>query len=208
MLKFFLPHQEDFFQFFYQIADEMVEAAEQFQLMLKDLEHYEKYAKSISQHEEKADTLADSTLIKLHKTFITPFDRNDIHRFVIKLDDILDAINRTSKRLVIYRVQSVPEEIHSIAFLCVHGTETVRKAVKQLNNLKNSSKILALCDSINGLEAEAEQLLLKGVSRLFQEDIDDREVLKIKEIYEYSKSIIKNCQGASLIIKDVVLEYS
>lgn len=208
MLKLILPHQEDFFKLFKDVANELVEASEQFQALLKDLSNVEKYAKAIAIHEEKADKISDNTLTKLHKTFITPFDRYDIHRFVKKLDDILDAINRTTKRIVIYKVHAVPPEINSMAFLCTQATETIRKAVQFLDNLKNAQQILELCDSIDKLEIEGEQLLLTGVSRLFQEPVDHRELLKIKEIYEYTKSIIKNCQGVAQIIKDVVLEYS
>ncbi len=203
-----MPKEEDFFKLFYEIANELVEASVQFQTMLRDFQQCERYANAIALHEEKADQITEITLLKLHKTFITPFDRYDIHRFVKKLDDVLDSINRTTKRIMIFKIKELPSEINSIAFLGVQATETIRKAIEYVRNMKNSTRILDLCDSIDKLETEAEHLLLSGISRLFQENIDCLELLKIKEIYEYSKSIIKNCQGVSNIIKDVVLEYS
>ncbi len=208
MFKRFFPQQEDFFALFQEMADEMVEAAEQYRLLLKNLENFEGYAKAIQAHEEKADNIAEIILTKLHKTFITPFDRYDIHRFVQRLDDVLDAIYRTSKRIIVYQVTKVPTEIDSIAYLIIQAAEILRKTVSLISNLKNSEKILELCEQIDGLEGEAEQLLLSGMSRLFQDQPDHLELLKTKEIYEYSKSIMKNCQGVAHIIKDVVLEYS
>jgi uncharacterized protein Yka (UPF0111/DUF47 family) len=208
MFKRFFPKQEDFFELFQEMADEMVEASEQFRLLLKHLDNFESYAKAIQTHEEKADNIAETTLTKLHKTFITPFDRYDIHRFVQRLDDVLDAIYRTSKRIIVYQVKRVPFEIDSIAYLCVQAAEIIRKTVALISNLKNSVQILELCEQIDSLEGEAEQLLLSGMSRLFQEQPNHLDLLKTKEIYEYTKSIMKNCQGVAHIIKDVVLEYS
>ncbi len=208
MLKIFLPKEENFFRLFQAIGSELVQASKQFQLMLQDLNNREQYAKTITLHEEKADKIADTALLKLHKTFITPFDRYDIHQLVNNLDDILDSIDRTTKRIIIYQIQVVPEDIHSIATLCLEAVKTVEKAVECLNNLKNSKKILDLCDSIEAIESQAERVLLAGVSSLFQIENDYKRLLKIKEIYEYSKSIIKSCQGVSNIIKGVVLEYS
>lgn len=206
--KLFLPKQEDFFQFFQSIVVELVEAAVQFELLLKDLSHAEQYGQIIANHEKTADKIADATLARLHKTFITPFDRNDIHRLVKKLDDILDATNRTSKRIIIYKIESIPTEITSMSHLCVKAVLAIQKAVNLLNNLKKSEEILSLCASVNDIESETEQLLLSGVSRLFQETSDHRMLLKTKEIYEYTNGIIKKCQGVAHIIKDVVLEYS
>jgi hypothetical protein len=208
MLRFFLPKQENFFKYFQAIALDLVQAAEQFQWMLKDLNNREKYAKEIARHEEKADKTVNATLSKLHKTFITPFDRYDIHRFVENLDDILDSINRTAKRIVIYQVHSVPAEIEAIALIGVQATHIVCEAVKNLSNLKNASKILKACDSIDDFESESEQLLITGMSRLFEEETDFRELLKTKEIYEYANATIKSCRGVAHVMKDVVLEYS
>jgi len=208
MLRFFLPREESFFRFFRAIASELVQASKQFQLMLEDLDNREQHAKTISLHEEKADKIADTALVKLHKTFITPFDRYDIHQLINNLDDVLDSIDKATKRIIMYQIQSIPEDIHSIAALCVEAAKTVEKAVECLSNLKHSKKILDLCNMIEAIESQAEQVLLSGVSSLFQMENDYKRLLKIKEIYEYSKSVIKNCQGVSNIIKGVVLEYS
>jgi len=208
MLKFLLPKEEDFFRLFRAIGNELVQASKQFQLMLQNLNVREQYAEVISQHEEKADKIANTALLKLHKTFITPFDRYDIHQLINGLDDILDAIDKATKRIIIYQIQLIPDEIHSIAALCLEAAKTVEKAVECLSDLKHSKKILAHCLSVEEIESQAEKVLLSGMSALFQMESDYKNLLKIKEVYEYTKFIIKNCQGVSNIIKGVVLEYS
>jgi uncharacterized protein Yka (UPF0111/DUF47 family) len=208
MLRYFLPAQEDFFELFRKIAAELSHISKQFQILLNNLETSQEYVIAIEEHEEKVNIIINMTLEKLHKTFITPFDRYDIHRFVKKLDDTADAIQRTAKRIHIYKLKSLPKEIHAIAELSHQSAEVIQNATANLNSLNNASKILELCDAVNRFEKEAEKLLLSGVSRLFEEESDMRQLLKIKEIYEYSKSILNGCQTVSNIIKDIVLEYS
>lgn len=208
MLRYFLPAQEDFFEQFRKIAVELLHISEQFQALLNNLEHSQNYVSAIEEHEERVNIIINTTLEKLHKTFITPFDRYDIHRFVKKLDDTADAIQRTAKRVHIYKLKNLPKEIHAIAELSVESAKVIQTATGHLHLLKNTSIILELCDTVNRYEREAEKLLLSGVSRLFEEESDMRQLLKIKEIYEYSKSILNGCQTVSNIIKDIVLEYS
>lgn len=208
MFKFFLPKEENFFHLFNAIGNELEQAAKQFQLMLQNLDNRDEYARSIALHEDMADKIVAAALLTLHKTFITPFDRYDIHQLITDLDDVLDSIHRTTKRIVIYQVQIVPADIHSIAALCIRAVATIQQAVKSLANLKNSKQILDLCSSIETIEGEAEQVLLAGVAVLFQTEHDYKKLLKIKEIYEYSKSVIKNCHRVANVIKGVVLEYA
>lgn len=208
MLRYFFPVQEDFFEQFRKITIELLQISEQFKILLNHLEHSKTYVNTIEEHEEKVNVIINTTLEKLHKTFITPFDRYDIHRFVKKLDDTADAIQRTAKRIHIYKLNKLPEEIHSIAELSFQSAMVIQTATEHLNSFKNASKTLELCDTVNRYEREAEKLLLSGVSRLFEEESDMRQLLKIKEIYEYSKSILNGCQTVSNIIKDIVLEYS
>lgn len=208
MLKFILPKQEDFFQFFSATAEKLVAVALEFELLLKHLSDPFPHLQMMEEYEISAHRLTETTLEKLHKTFITPFDRYDIHRFVKKLDKVIDAIHRTGHRVVIYKLSEVPKEIHSMASLCVRSTEVIQSATKQLHSLKNATSILELCDIVNHNEGEADRLLSSGVSQLFQTESDLRQLLKIKEIYEYSKASINGCQTVANIIKDIVLEYS
>ena len=108
MLKKLLPNQDNFFELFEQAAYQLESAAEHFLQLVQDLPHASEYAKLIAEHEATADNYARATFDLLHKAFITPFDRHDIHRLTRKLDDILDIINRTTQRIVLYQFKVLP----------------------------------------------------------------------------------------------------
>ncbi len=208
MLKKILPKQENFFELFQQAAHQLVGAAEQFSNLIKDLSNADDYADRIAEHEATADNFARDTFDLLHKTFITPFDRHDIHQLTRKLDDILDVMNRTAQRITLYQLKSLPSGIEQIAKLTLDATQLIKMALKQLENLKNTPAIIQHCRSITEADNHAEQIMLKGVGQLFAEENDFKYLLKTKEIFEYSKSILSECHDLADIIKGIVLEYS
>lgn len=208
MLRKIIPRQENFFGLFQQAADELVGAAKEFNRMLKDLPHASQYAKIISDHEETGDSVARSTFDLLHKTFITPFDRNDIHQLTGKLDDILDVFNRTAQRICLYQLEKLPEGIQKIACLSLDAAQLIKDAFKQLDNLKHAASIIQYCRQINEMDSRAETIMLEGVGNLFANENDFKYLLKVKEVFEYSKLIISECHGLADIIKGIVLEYS
>src|SRR5262249_30252687 len=100
--------------------------------MVNDLPHANDYAKLIAEHEATADNYARATFDLLHKAFITPFDRHDIHRLTRKLDDILDIINRSTKRIVLYQFKVLPQGVMKITQLMIKAVQAVQKALIQL----------------------------------------------------------------------------
>lgn len=208
MLKKFLPKEEGFFENFQRLTEQMVKATGAFTRMLTDLEHADQYALVISECEAEGDAIVYATLELLHKTFITPFDRYDIHHLTSGLDDILDAINRSAKRFPMYRLAAVPQEILALAKLAAHASELVKKAVGQLAVLKDDVAILNVCSQLNEVENAADHVLLAGVANLFDQEENFKQLLKIKEIYEHVNKVINACQDTANIIKGIVLEYS
>lgn len=208
MLKRFLPQNEGFFELFQKTADILVLTATQFHIMLLDLENQQKSVDAIAAYEEKADEMAYATFELLHKTFITPFDRNDIHQLTSKLDDTLDLINRCAQRFPFYHLNSVPQEAVELAELTVQCTKLLKKAIYRLNSLKQSADILKYCDDLNYLESQAHKIVLAGEKHLFLEEQDFKQFFKLKEIYSRTKSVINHCQDVANIIKGIVLEYS
>ncbi len=208
MLKKLFLKQTNFFNLFQEAAQELVSAAEQFEQMLKDLPHAERYAKLIASHESQADNIARATFDLLHKTFITPFDRHDILQLTRKLDDILDLINRTAKRIALYRIETVPTEIEDLARLSLQAAINVKSVLKLLENLKNTPEILQYCRQISEAESEADHIKMAGLVTLFATEKDFKNLLKMKEIYDYSKWITSECHHLANIIKGIVLEYA
>lgn len=208
MLKKLLPKQDNFFELFEQAAYQLESAAEHFLQLVQDLPHANDYAKLIAEHEATADNYARATFDLLHKAFITPFDRHDIHRLTRKLDDILDVINRTTRRIVLYQFKILPNGILQIAELALQAVRAVKKTLTQLKNLKNAAETIKLCQEISELDSRSEQLMLEGVDKLFTDEQDFKYLLKAKEIFDYSTNIVHECHDLADIIKGIVLEYS
>jgi len=208
MLKRFLPQQNDFFRLFQKTADILLNSTIQFHGMLNDLVHQQKYVDIIAKNEEEADSLAHTSFLLLHKTFITPFDRHDIHNLTSHLDDVLDLINRCAQRFPYYELTKVPAEMIQLAKISMHASELLKQAIYKLHSLKKTEEIFNLCEQIDKMESQAHQVVLAGERILFKEEHDFKEFFKLKEIYAQTKLVINRCQDVGNIIKGIILEYS
>src|SRR5579883_3495573 len=148
MLKQFLPRQEGFFTYFQRTADILATTAIQFHTMLNDLAHQQQYVDAIAAYENDGDKIAHQTFELLHKTFITPFDRHDIHQLTSTLDDIIDLINRIAQRFPFFQLKSVPEEAIKLSKLSTEAVNNLKQAIYCLPLLKNSSEIFRYCNEI------------------------------------------------------------
>jgi uncharacterized protein len=208
MLKRFLPRQDGFFTFFQKSADILVLAATKFHTLFLESDNQQKNVDAIANYEEEGDTVAHATFALLHKTFITPFDRHDIHILTSRLDDILDLINRCAQRFPFYQLTNIPKELIELAALCVQCTELLKKAIGQLQTLDKSDEILKSCEAIDALESRAHQIVLIGEKDLFLHEQDFKTFFKFKDTYARTKEVINSCQDVANIIKGIVLEYS
>ncbi len=208
MFGFLRPKENRFYELFEGSASCIVRAAEEFEDLLSDLSHAESRAKTIKDIEHKADTITHETIELLHRVFITPIDRDDIHQLISKLDDIVDFIDAAAQRVSLYGITYVPMEAKNLAEICVRSAERVHNAVKGLQNLKDPTQIMAECVEINRLENEADLMLRQGIAKLFREETDTRSLIKLKEIIELLETVTDRCENVANIIEGVVLEYS
>ena len=208
MLKKFLPRQEGFFKFFQKTADMIVAATTDFHTMLHNLDDQQKYVDLIAGYEQEADKITHQTFELLHKTFITPFDRYDIHHLTDGLDDILDLINRCAQRFPFYKLKVIPDEMGKLAELSMHASILLNQAVYRLHSLKRSTEIIEACEAIDKLESQAHQVVLEGEKHLFLNEKDFKHFFKLKEIYAQTKLAINRCQDVGNMIKGIVLEYT
>lgn len=208
MLKRFLPREEGFFDLFQKTADILATTAIQFHAMLNDLDHQQQYVDAIAAYEDDGDKIAYTTFELLHKTFITPFDRHDIHHLTSGLDDILDYINRCAQRFPFYHLKKAPTEMIRLAELSVQASMLLKEAVYRLNSLKKSEEILKFCQGIDDIESQAHQVVLLGEKDLYLNENNFKEFFKQKEIYTRTKQVINSYQDVANIIKGIVLEYS
>jgi hypothetical protein len=142
----------------------------------------------------------------LHQTFITPLDREEIHQLITRMDDILDLMEDVSHCVFLYDLRAVTDEAKRLADICVACAEKVKSAVSMLSNMKNSEAITKVCGEIDRLETDADQVLRSGLAKLFHNEPDTRELIKMKEIYELLETVTDRCEDVANIIEGIVLE--
>jgi len=201
-----MPHEGRFFDYFSAHASLILEGATELKAMMDDLGQVERHAHNIKAIETKADTVTYQTIQLLHQTFITPIDREEIHQLITRMDDILDLMEDVSQSVFLYDIRKIPDEAKRLAEICVGCAEKVKAAVQLLDNMKNSDAIMKLCSEIDRLETDADQVLRAALAKLFRHEPDTRELVKLKEIYEYLETVTDRCEDVANIIQGIVLE--
>jgi predicted phosphate transport protein (TIGR00153 family) len=204
-----MPREGRFFHLFDNHAKLIVDGA----LALADvLRHYEggkdrdAGIKHIEDAEHAADRITHETVQLLHTTFVTPFDRDDIHRLISRMDDVLDLIQDTAESLVLYDIQKVTPEATQLAELVLRCAERVQSAVGLMASMADAPAILKICQEIDKLESEADKVMRGAISELFRHESDVRQLIKLKAVYESLESATDKCQDVANVIESVVLE--
>lgn len=203
-----LPRDESFFDEFEKQGRKTVEGCKAFLTLVESATDIEAQAKKISDIEHECDRITHTVVAKLHTTFITPLDRNDIHRLISKMDDIMDFVEAAAERMALYGIREMTKEVGDLARVLLSSSERVCEAVSGFRDLKHPQKILDKCIEINRLENEADALLRGSLARLFREEKDPITILKWKEIYELLETATDRCEDVANIIEGVVLENS
>ena len=206
MLSRLLPRQTNFFDFFEQHAALTVEAGSELAELSRDGANLDDIARRIKTLEHQADEVTHTCMETLHKTFITPIDRNDIHRIASKLDDITDYIDAVARQMQLYEITQVPETVGEAVMVLHKATEAVERAVKGLRNMRNPTAILGECVRINELENQADRIKASSVARLFREESNAVLVLKWHEIYQALENVTDACEDVANVIEGIVLE--
>jgi predicted phosphate transport protein (TIGR00153 family) len=204
----FLPKEKSFFDFFEQHAALTVQGTQELLNLLADPKNIEAKARRIADIEHETDVITHRCVEALHKTFITPIDRDSIHRLITRMDDIMDYVEAAAERIALYELSTMTQDVKDLAEVLHRATIEVEQACKHLRDLKNPSKILQLSIDINRLENEGDAILRRAVARLFREEKDPILVIKWKEIYENLEMATDRCEDVANIIEGVVLEHS
>ncbi|MEJ5029543.1 MULTISPECIES: DUF47 domain-containing protein [Comamonas] len=209
-----LPREGNFFELFNQHADRIVEAAHAFSQLVanyNDPHLREKYNQDVDNAERAADRVTHEVNRTLHKTFITPIDREQIHSLINTMDDVADLIQDSAETMALYDVRHMTEEITRLTDLSVKCCERVRDAVKMLDRIADPSTTEAAiktCEEIDRLESDADRVMRSAMSKLFREEPDVREVIKLKAIYELLETITDKCEDVANHIEGIILENS
>jgi uncharacterized protein len=204
----FLPRDDKFYDFFEKCAQQAVQGAVQLEQLLRNFNDVQVKAKQIKDIEHEGDLITHDTIENLNRTFITPFDREDIHDLITSLDDVLDYIEACAERLFLFKIEKTTEESILICGVLVKSVKQLEQAVSQLRRLKDADSILRHCAEINRLENEGDYLNRAAVAKLFEPNSDPLEVIKWKEIYETMEIVTDRCEDVANVIEGIVIENS
>src|SRR3954454_15855293 len=208
MLGRLMPREGKFFDLFNAHAGRIVEGSRELATMIGTFSELEAHAQRIDAAERAADKITHECIALLHKTFITPFDREQIHSLITAMDDILDLIQDVAESVVRYDVQEATAEAKQLASICQQSCERVKAAVALLTNLKEPQAILKCCEEIDRLESDADRVMRSAVSKLFREENDLKQVMKLRVIYDLLESITDRCEDVANVIEGIVIENS
>jgi len=209
-----LPREGNFFALFDHHAAQITLAARAFLLLLQ---HYddpvlrERHAAEVDAAEHAADRVTAEVNRLLHKTFITPIGRDQIHELINAMDDIVDLLQDTTETLSLYDVRKLTEDVLRLGVISAKCCERVQHAVSLMSRLSRpevAESAVKTCEEIDQLESDADRVMRAAMSRLFREETDVRELIKLKTIYEQLESISDRCEDVANMIEGVVLENS
>jgi predicted phosphate transport protein (TIGR00153 family) len=204
----FLPRENSFFEYFEQHAAVTVEGCEELLQLITTGTNIDVRVKRISEIEHEADTITHRCVEALHKVFITPLERDDIHRLISRMDDIMDFVEAAAERIELYELTAMTSDVRDLADVLHRSSVQVEQAIHGLRTLKQPQQTLRLCIDINRLENEADAILRRAVARLFREEKDPIHIIKWKEIYELMETASDRCEDVANVIEGVVLENS
>ena len=203
VLQRLLPREEGFYHLFVKQADNIYVGAK---ALLEMLSHYTgvpEQVQSIKAIEHHGDDITHSILTKLNQTFITPFDREDIHELCSQLDDVIDLIDAAASRFVLYRVDAIRPGTIELVKVLVSTSAEVAEAVRAL---ETPEKALKHCVEINRYENESDRLCRTLIAQLFDEERDPVQIIKWKEIFEVIETAVDKCEDVANVIEGVILK--
>src|SRR5574341_1146824 len=199
-----LPKEEKYFDMFNRLASHMTECALLLQKLFSDFDRRAEYADKIKQVEHECDIITHDIVKKLNQTFITPIDREDIHALASGLDDIVDAIEYNSKRVILYRVEAPTGYARRMTDVLVRIVASLENAVRSL--AKDGEQVLKECVTIHGLENEGDTYHHEAIDELFAQETNPINLLKMKELYAKMERTIDKCEDVSNILEAIVLK--
>jgi hypothetical protein len=207
-----MPREGKYFDLFNAHADLIVRGGKELSRLITapadNPDQASQHADAIDEIERQADKITHDTLAQLHTSFITPFDRDEIHQLINSMDDILDVIQDVAESMSLYDIQRVPSDAKMLADVTEKSCILVNKTVNLLHNMDNGPTILKHCHEIDELESEADRMLREAMSKVFREEPDVRQVIKLKEMYELLESVTDRCKDVAGTVEAIVLENS
>lgn len=204
-----IPREEKFFDLFCEQAETTVEAAELLLDIMRDYTNLDHKVMQMNKIEHKADEIAHRIVERLNLTFITPIDQEDIHALASVIDDVVDFIDATVERMVLYKVKAPTDDAIHLATILHRAAEETRSAVNELPTFKKKKTVIKQCwIEINRLENEGDDASRAAIANLFEKESNAVEIIKWKEIYEHLEMAIDKCEDVANILEQIVLKHA
>jgi len=204
----FIPKEHKFFELFEESAQNIVKAAEALKEMMDDWQFIDSRVAEITEMEHRGDTITHQVISLVHRTFVTPFDREDIALLAHTMDDVIDFIHSAADAMFIYKIKSPTERAKQLADIIVQGTVEVEKAVRGLRKRSELKRIMERCVEINRLENMADRVYRAAIAELFDNTKDIAEVIKWREIYAHMESATDRCEDVANVLEGVAVKHA
>lgn len=204
----FFPKKRDFFGFFQRSGDNIVAGAATLKQMITNEKDRASLLRILDDQEHIGDGITHEVIELLHKTFLTPIDREDIHKLVNTLDDVMDSIHATGNRLSLYKLTKIPSDVATLAELLFRSSEELCIAVASLRNMKDVKSIQASCIKIGHLENEADETFNMILKDLYHNDYPPHQIIQVKELIENLERTTDRCKDVAVIIQGIILKHS
>jgi hypothetical protein len=208
MLFRIFPREFNFFRLFEEQVNYAVEAAHCFKEIAAKGAVDDASLKKIKDLEHQGDDAAHAIIDQLNKSFITPFDREDIHALSIEIDDINDMINTIVSRMKIYKISGVNKRLVEFASVVDESVRAVARAVKGLNDTKNSKSITQACEEVNRLENVGDTMRDEFLAELFESEKDPISVIRWKDIYQYAETVLDICEDVAHKVDSILVKHA
>jgi hypothetical protein len=201
-----IPREEKFFDLFEELVDKIAEGCRYFLDLLEDYHQVQQKSARLKRIENEADDITHRTYEKIHTTFLTPLDREDIHCLVNKLDSIMDMMESASARMMLYKIREPIPEVLDQALILNEAIAKIKEMIPALRNMKNSKTILKCCVDVKTLENDGDIVMRTAMANLFDREKDPFNLIKWKEILERVEESIDVCDDVANLVEGIVLK--
>ena len=204
----FIPKEQKFSELFEESAQNIVKASQSLKDMVDSWQFIDSRVAEITELEHQGDTITHQIISVLHRTFVTPFDREDIALLAHTMDDIIDFVHAAADAMFIYKIDNPTQRSRELADIIVQGATEVEKAVCGLRRRSELKRILEHCVEINRLENMADRIFRAAMAELFSDTTDITQVIKWREIYEHMESATDRCEDVANVLEGVALKHA
>jgi predicted phosphate transport protein (TIGR00153 family) len=202
----FMPREEGFFDLFEENARNMVKAARCLKELVDNWKDVEKKVNEITELEHQGDAITHKIAAQLHRTFVTPFDREDIAALAHTMDDVTDFIHAASDAMILYKVDRPGRRAKELADIIVQGATEIEKAMSQLRRRSELKRLLKRCVELNRVENEADRVYRSALAELFSDSTDIANIIKWREIYGHMESATDRCEDVANVLEGVAVK--